>query len=144
MKVENSAVLNSIQKKVSQPGLALELSKSKWKSITFNNSGKQILVKTESGVVVLVDGYDGAVTDTYFGEGMDGAPMKETPGSCFTADGNSVMIGNADGSISCWDAVNGTMVKTLKGHVGPVSCIESNPKYAQFASSCTNVALWLM
>ena len=142
MKVENSSLLNSIQKKVSQPGLATELCKSKWKSIDFNKSGKQILVKTESGLVIIVDGYDGAVTNVFFSEGSDGAPTTGATGACFTPDGNTVLVGNGDGSISCWDAVYGILVKQLKGHVGPVGCIESNPKYAQIASSCTNTALW--
>lgn len=94
--------------------------------------------------MIIVDGYDGSITNVFFAEGLDGTPMSGvTAGACFTSDGNTVLVGNANGTISCYDAINGTMVKQLKGHVGAVGCIESNPKYAQIASSCTNTAIWL-
>ena len=63
--------------------------------------------------------------------------------ACFSADDQTVLIGNEDGSISCYDSVSGLPVKKLEGHVGHVGCIASNPKYAQIASACTNVALWM-
>ena len=142
MKVEQSSLLNSIRSKLSDSNLALELSRSTWKSFQFNKDGRQILVKTESGLVIVVDGYEGTITNVFFSEGADGVPRREPAGACFASDGNTVLIGNGDGTISCWDSINGAMVKKLKGHVGPVGNILHNPKKAQIASSCTNMALW--
>jgi len=109
----------------------------------FNKSGKQILVTTESGLVIMVDGYDGKVTNVFLSEGANGAPGTQPAAACFTSDDQTVLCGNEDGTISCWDVATGSLVKKLKGHVGHVACIASNPKYAQIASSCTNTALWL-
>jgi WD40 repeat protein len=57
-----------------------------------------------------------------------------------------VLLGKEDGNIDVWNIENGksTFTKTLQGHnTGPVSCLASNPMYAQFASASHETALWI-
>ena len=147
MKLDSNTLLNAVQSKgqTAQPHIASELSRARWTSMNFNKSGKQILITTEVGLVLMVDGYDAQiVTHVFSAEGTNGPGSQSTkPASaCFSSDDQTVLIGNEDGSISCYDAVSGLIVKKLEGHVGHVGYIASNPKYAQIASACTNVALW--
>lgn len=141
MTVKNASLLQAIQQKVSQPFTSTDLNTANWKKMRFNKSGKQILITTDSGLVMMIDGYEGTVTHVFFSEGENG-PSTQSVAACFSSDDKMVLIGNEDGTISCYDADNGILVKKLEGHVGPVGCIASNPKYGQFASACTNVALW--
>lgn len=128
--------------KVAQSDLALELSQSKWTRMKFNKSGKQILVTTNSGLVIMVDGYTGSITHIFTSEGDHGKPSKLPAPACFSQDDNTVFCGNENGTISCFDATTGDLLKKLDGHVGRVGCISVNPNYAQLATSCTNTALW--
>lgn len=140
LKLENALVTRAIQQKVSTPEAASELSNAAWNGIKFDKSGKHLLVTTQKGCALLLDGYDGKIVNVFVGEGEN---VKEPMAACFSSDDKTVLGGNADGTISCWDVASGQLIKKLEGHVGPVSCIASNPKYAQLASSCTNTALWL-
>mmetsp|Transcript_4103 Transcript_4103/g.10111 ORF Transcript_4103/g.10111 Transcript_4103/m.10111 type:complete len:337 (-) Transcript_4103:103-1113(-) len=111
-----------------------------FKSIEFNQNGNQILVQSEEGLAVILDGYDGAVQRIF-------QPSSPTGGkgttSCFTPDDKSVLIGTENGTVECWDVVSGRVVKTLEGHKGPVGAVAANPKYNQIASSCSNTCLWI-
>ena len=88
----------------------------------------------------MLDGYDGSIVNVFVGSGDN---LKEPMPVCFTSDDKTVLGGNTNGTINCWDANDGELIKKLEGHVGRVSCLACNPKYAQIASSCTNTALWL-
>lgn len=120
------------------PDRALELSKSTWNSIQFNSSGNQLIVGTDKGLCIILDGFEATVQRVF-------CPSRSTDRAavcCFTPDDKTVLSGNDDGTITCYDVNTGNVVKKLEGHSGPVGCIASNPKYAQFASACSNVALW--
>lgn len=108
-----------------------------WKSIDFNLSGNRILVESDEGLTLVLDGYEGTVQRIF----------QSTAGNstcaCFTPDDQSVLIANDAGSIDCWNVQARTMVKTLEGHLGPVGALQCNPKYSQIASSCTNTSLWI-
>jgi|AntRauTorckE5430_2_1112549.scaffolds.fasta_scaffold01490_6 COMPASS component SWD2 len=147
MKLDSNTLLNALQTKghTAQPHIASELSRAKWSSMTFNKSGKQILITTELGLVLVVDGYDAnIVTHVFSAEDMsgEGSQSAKPAAACFSSDDQTVLVGNENGSISCYDVVSGLLVKKLDGHVGHVGCVASSPKYAQIASACTNVALW--
>jgi len=143
-KVEQGAIQKVIQRKVMVEKIAAELSVAKWTSMKFNTSGKKIIVTTSMGVVLVIDGYNGTVTDAFVSEPTvaNTTPLEPISG-CFTVDDKAVLCGNADGTISCWNADTGALMQKLQGHVGGVGCIASNPKYAQIASACTNTAIWL-
>ena len=120
------------------PDRASELSRATWNSIEFNASGNQLIVGTEKGMSIVLDGFEATVQRVF-------CPAMKTDRaavSCFTPDDKTVLQGNDDGSITCYNAETGSVVKKLEGHNGPVSCIRPNPKFAQFASCCSSTALW--
>jgi WD40 repeat protein len=133
-------ITRAIQQKVSTPEIAFELGNADWTGVKFNKSGKHLLVTTNKGSALLLDGYDGSIVHVFVGEGDN---LKQPMAACFSSDDKTILAGNSNGTISCWDAESGELIKKLEGHVGRVGCIASNPKYAQIASSCTNTALWL-
>lgn len=139
LKVSQVDLEKAIQSHVSAtPDRTKTLSEADWTSLQFNESGNQILVGAEKGMSVLLDGFEGTVQRVLVGS----KPTERAAVCCFTPDDKTILQGNEDGSISCWSVDTGTVVKTLTGHPGPVSCIAANPKYAQIASSCTQTALW--
>jgi COMPASS component SWD2 len=117
----------------------LQQSRAEWTSLNFNLSGNQILVGNKMGLSIILDGFEGTVQRVIQVPGRPTRPAVH----CITPDDKVLLQGNDDGSISCWDIDSGTMIKTLQGHIGPVNCIKSNPKYAQLASSCSQTALWI-
>lgn len=120
------------------PDRASELSRATWNSIEFNVSGNQLIVGTEKGMSIVLDGFEATVQRVFC------PPVKTDRAavSCFTPDDKTILAGNDDGSITCYSAESGSVVKTLEGHKGPVTCIRPNPKYAQFASCCSSTAVW--
>lgn len=144
LKLAQSSIEKAIQNAGIDPIKAFELSKVKWASMNFSTSGKHLLVTADSGLGLMLDGFDGSVTNVFLAAGKDGNTAPVHPmAACFTPDDQTVLVGNEDGSIGCWSTQNGKLVRKLEGHVGRVGCIAANPKYAQIASSCTNTALWL-
>lgn len=129
MKVTNSAI-----EKVLPPDQSM-LSQSEWTSLSFDMSGNQILATGKNGLALLLDGFDGSVQQNFSSMG--------TTCACFTPDDKTVLTGNVDGSVGCWNVATGAMLKKMEGHPSRIGCIASNPKYAMFASCCTNTALWI-
>jgi COMPASS component SWD2 len=113
-----------------------QLAGSLWSSMKFNATGTQILVGSSDGLSLTLDGFEGTVQKAFCDKNATGA-------SCWSSDDKTILTGNQDGSISCWNVESGELVKKLEGHSGPVGCIASNPKYTMLASACTNTALWL-
>lgn len=138
LKLSHDDLSRAIQTHVNvDPVQGAMLSSADWTTLRFNTSGNQILVGTEKGISIVMDGFEGTVQRIFSSSSQRPAV------SCFSSDDRTLLLGNDDGRISCWSLELGTMVKQLDGHPGPVNCIASNPKYAQFASSCTNIALWV-
>jgi COMPASS component SWD2 len=139
LKVTQLDLETAIQSHVSvDPDRARELSQVDWMSMEFNVSGNQIMIGAEKGMCVLLDGFEGTVQRVLVGP----KSTDRDAVSCYTPDDMTVLQGNDDGSISCWNVATGTITKTLTGHPGPVTCIAANPKYTQIASACTQTALW--
>ncbi len=142
MQVKRQDIEAKLRSTGSTPERAYALSRSEWTSIDFNKSGKQILIGTNGGVAHTVDGYEGSVMHSFQMEGgADSSPLPMA--ACFTSDDKSVLCGNNDGTVSCYQADTGLLARKLRGHVDRVNCLASNPKYAQIASSCTNTAVWV-
>jgi len=134
-KVAHSSIETAIKKQESFSGNATEISKKQLTSLAFNASGNQLLTTGQDGLALLLDGFEGSVQKSLSSTGSISA--------CFTPDDKTVLMGNKDGTISCWSVDSGQLVKHLGGHTGPVSCIATNPTMEQFASACTSTALWL-
>ena len=120
------------------PERAKELSQAEWKSIKFNVSGDRILIGTEKGMSIILDGFTGVIQQIIIGH----IPTERNAVACFTPDDETLLFGNDDGTITCWNIRDGSVAKSLAGHVGPVSCIAANPKYNQIASACSQTAIW--
>jgi len=64
-------------------------------------------------------------------------------GSGFTPDSQYVVIATESGKINVWPVGKPDVIATYEGHTSPIGCLQWNPKYQQFASACSNTALWL-
>lgn len=96
-----------------------------------------MLVQTDTGAAVVLDGYEGTIQRIF-------QPANGTGTStCFTPDDQNVLVGTTAGSIDVFNVQSGTKVKSLEGHSGPVGALACNPKYAQIASGCINTCLWI-
>jgi len=144
LKVQQNAIEKAVNERGMTRELSIELSKAQWTSMKFNTSGKHLLVTASRGLALMVDGYDSSVTNAFVAEGANLAqPPSEPPAVCFASDDNTILMGNENGTITCWNANTGEALRKLEGHVGRVGCIAANGKYAQIASACTNTALWI-
>ena len=142
MKVSRKELEQKIHAYGNTPERAYALSKNEWTSMEFNKSGKQILFCAK-GVVITVDGYEGTVLHSFLPEAHDNTSSLQSMAGCFSIDDRTVRCGNEDGTISCYDVNTGLLTRKLRGHVDRVGCVAVNPKYTQFASACTNTALWI-
>lgn len=141
MKVTQASIDSAVQGTGLSPKTTVQLSYAPWRSLSFNASGKQLLVLADGGVGFVVDGYEGTIDSVLLAKGA-GSSSAPPLGACFTPDGQNVLGGNSDGTVTCWEAKSGKILGTLEGHTGPVRGVACNPKFAQFASSCSNTALW--
>mmetsp|Transcript_29452 Transcript_29452/g.59747 ORF Transcript_29452/g.59747 Transcript_29452/m.59747 type:complete len:355 (+) Transcript_29452:411-1475(+) len=143
MKVSQSSVEAAIQGKGIAPDVASTLSKGKWNSMSFNKSGDQILIGAETGLGIVLNGYEGTVDSVLLSEGAASLSDAAAFTGCFTPEDRTILGGNQDGTITCWDAKSGAVTSKLERHTGRVNCIAANPKNAQIASADTNTALWM-
>jgi WD40 repeat protein len=134
-----TAIAQHVNVAVIPPANVAGLGPCVWKSLQFNKGGDRLLVRAEKGLTLLLDGFDGTVQKAF----CTGRPTARDAVACFASDDKTVLQGNDDGSITCWDIDTGMNIRTLSGHIGPVSCLASNPKYTQLASSCSQTALWI-
>ena len=140
LKILQSDLETAIQSHINvSPDRAKELSEANWTSFKFNYCGDKIVIGTDKGMCILLDGFNGAILRVILGS--NSKDRKSV--SCVTPDDETILLGNDDGSISCWSVQAGVILNTLKGHPGPVECVAANPKYAQIASACCQTALWL-
>lgn len=134
-KIAHSSIKAAIQRQEDFSGDPSQLCEQPLTSLSFNMSGNELLVTGENGLVLLLDGFEGTITKSLFSIGAISA--------CYTSDDKTVLSGNSDGTISCWSATSGKVVKHLGGNVGPVTCIAASPTKAMFASCDASTALWL-
>jgi WD40 repeat protein len=126
MKVTNAMLEKTVTQKQAR---------SDWTSMTFNASGNQILITGKNGLCITLDGYEGTLQRSLSSPGVSSA--------CWTTDDKTILVGNEDGTISCWNVDTGAMIRKLEGHTGAVSWVGVNPKNSMFASCDANTALWI-
>lgn len=144
LKLNQSTIEKAMHNKGFAPEVSLELSKAEWTSMTFNTAGNKFLVTAKKGVGLLLDGFDGSVTEVFVGESLSGDVAPSAPlAACFTVDDRNILGGCEDGTVCCWDANNGRLLHRLEGHADRVSAVACNPKLALVASACTNTAMWI-
>lgn len=144
LKLNQSTIEKSMHNKGFAPEASLELSKAEWTSIEFNTQGNKLLVTARKGVGLLLDGFDGSVSEVFVGEPLSGDVAPTQPlSACFTTDDRTVLGGCEDGTVCCWDANTGRLTHRLEGHADRVGAVACNPKLAMVATSCINTALWI-
>lgn len=110
-------------------------------SLKFSNSGTQLLVSSLQGSLAVVDAFSGKVEFTVSGFKNEHKSYLEP---CFSPEGKFIFSGSENGSIHCWSSVDGTEVNCWDSiHPGPVQCLRWNPVNVVFASSCTNLGIWI-
>lgn len=143
MTVTRQDIESKIRLSGSTPERSYALSKAEWTSMEFNKSGKQILVAANGGMALSIDGYEGTVLHSFLAEAGPSSDSSHPMAACFTVDDTSIICGNNDGTVSCYQADSGLLARKLRGHVDRVGAVSPNPKYAQIASACTNTAVWI-
>lgn len=136
--VKNADIAANIATSVmgTTPDQASSMASGLWRKMSFDQSGSQILIGAESGLSLLLDGFEGTVQRSFMSKSTRPAV------SCFSSDDKTLLLGQDDGTIQCFDTKSGELVKTLDGHVGAINALVSNPALVQIASSCTETALW--
>ena len=117
-----------------------------WTSLNFNINGNSMLVETTSSsgggaAAIVLDGFEGTIQTVL---APSSAPSSAIH-AAFTPDDQSVLLATQQGTIEAFHATTGSALlqQPLTGHTGPVSALAVNPKYAQFASGCSNTCLWI-
>ena len=112
-----------------------------WTGLKFSPHGKFILITTNGSEMRLLDAFDGKPLQTFGGHlnnkglALDG---------CFSPDSIYVLSGSTDGRIHVWEAESGNKICVLNGgHVGPVKCVQFNPKFMMMTSACSHLNMWL-
>jgi WD40 repeat protein len=110
--------------------------RSDWTHLSFNASGNQILVAGQNGLCLTLDGYEGTLLRSF-------SSPTAVSAACWTSDDRTILVGNDDGTIACWNVDSGAMVRKLEGHTGAISWVGFNPTYNMFASCDTATAMWV-
>eukprot|EP00730_Choanoeca_flexa_P018203 TRINITY_DN8841_c0_g1_i5.p1 TRINITY_DN8841_c0_g1~~TRINITY_DN8841_c0_g1_i5.p1 ORF type:complete len:334 (+),score=55.60 TRINITY_DN8841_c0_g1_i5:80-1081(+) len=110
-----------------------------WTDITFSPDGKLILVTTLSGVLLVVDAYEGTINKALNNAFKNpGLPIQAS----WSPDSKTILTGDGQGTINFY-GVDGTLIHNAKGHHEASTCVRYNPQYAMIASACSMLAFWL-
>jgi COMPASS component SWD2 len=120
---------------------------SQWTDLEFSPDGKHVLISTSSGMVLVVDGYNGnnqiPIAICQSGALSDEEVTPLSSPACFSPDSKFIFSGSADNSIQVSDRLSGRCLTNLRGHASPVKVLTCNPAYDMMASACVATALWL-
>ena len=123
-----------------------------FQSIEFNSKGDQIMLTTDNGMTILLDGYEGNLQQVYY---------HSTPATyASSSNSNTIwMAQNAQRTIDCIQCETTTSTSSIGGaeqqpllsskklhsceSTGNITCLASNPAFGQFASSSgSEITLW--
>jgi COMPASS component SWD2 len=112
-----------------------------WTHLKFSPDGKLVLLAASENLVFLADSFTGQVLQTFSSHVNETGCVLE---ASFTPDSQYVFSGSEDGAIHVWRTAGpAEPVHVFHAHAAPVGCVAWNPKYAMFASACTNLCMWL-
>lgn len=110
----------------------------------FSSDGEYFLLcfhDAASPVVRVYDAYKGGLYRSLSGHRNDDAAAIE---ASFSPDAKYVATGSSDGSVFVWELATGKAVlRSDRVHSTGVGACSFNPVYAQLATACQNVALWV-
>ena len=111
-----------------------------WTGLKLSPDGRMMLISTNGRISRLVDSCKGTLIHTFFDQANSGVPLEAS----FSPDSNFVFRGSTDGFINCWNSETGVKMDGFKEkHMGPVHCVQFNPKFMMLVSSSTNMTFWL-
>lgn len=111
-------------------------SRGTWNRITFSPDGKEIMISTLGGPVLLVDGFDGFVRQVLHGA-QNSANLDLQP--AYSASSRHILCGDPSGAINIWEREGGRLIGQLEGHTSYPQVIKCNPRFEMLASACTNL-----
>lgn len=112
-----------------------------WCSLKFSPDGRDLLINTVEGDILLLDSFDCYVKRVLLGRPQNTTQLGME--ASWTADAQYVVAGAMDGSLYTWSRSTGELVAQADGHpTYPLVC-RFNPRKAMMVSACTNVAFWL-
>jgi len=112
-----------------------------WTGLKFSPDGKVMMIYTNGNVIHTIDGFSGTPLQTLRGHVNNKGISIE---ASFSPDSQFIFSGSTDGRVYAWNATTGARVAVLQGeHVGPVQCVQFNPKYMVLASACNNMSFWV-
>ena len=114
---------------------------TQWTSFEFSSDGNHLLLNSQSDQMLLLDGFRAEVEPLLITNRKNDAGI--ALGASFSANSKYILTGNDDNDFLIMDKATGELRKTLTGHVAPVGCVCSNPKYDVFATGCVNTVLWI-
>eukprot|EP00612_Vaucheria_litorea_P008502 CAMPEP_0171471916 /NCGR_PEP_ID=MMETSP0946-20130122/986_1 /TAXON_ID=109269 /ORGANISM="Vaucheria litorea, Strain CCMP2940" /LENGTH=358 /DNA_ID=CAMNT_0012001491 /DNA_START=18 /DNA_END=1095 /DNA_ORIENTATION=+ len=88
-----------------------------WINLKFSANENFILVSTNSSIIIMLDAFNGNITQVFRGHVNDKKSKME---ASFSADGKFILNGSEDSKIYVWNAESGELVAKLQGHVGIV------------------------
>jgi WD40 repeat protein len=112
-----------------------------WTSFEFSSDGNHLLLNSLGDQLLVLDGFRADVEPLLITARKNdgGVPL----GACFSANSKCILTGNEDNDFLVLDKASGELKKALSGHVAPIGCLTSNPKYDVFATGCVNTVLWI-
>jgi WD40 repeat protein len=128
----NQSQIQSIVKKCLQ---------TSWNSFEFSSDGNHLLLNSSSDFLLVLDGFRNDVEPLVITSRKNDAGV--ALGACFSANSKYVLTGNDDNDFLLLDRNSGELKRALTGHVAPLGCVCSNPKFDVFATGCVNSVLWI-
>ena len=109
------------------------------RSIAFSPDGTRLLVSHNEYAIV----WDAATGDTIT-ELHGHSNRSSVTSSKFSPDGSRIVTAGSDNTVRVWDAVNGELIKTFRGHTGNVNAASFSPdgKFIVSESDDKTVRLW--
>ena len=103
-------------------------------SAAFSPDGGRIVTASTDGTALVWDPASGEMLRELQGQGDAVAPadvrvgeLEGATSAAFSPDGGRIVVASGDGTARVWDAANGEMLRTLKGHADGVKSVAFSP-----------------
>lgn len=123
------------------------------RNMKFSPNGKHILLITRQNLLLLLDAFQGTITQKLEGS-FSGVASNEHSmllqhstmiEAGFSPDSRYVVTGSANPAqnLFMWNAETGKEVKLMQFHPGTVACVKFSHLYCMLITACQNVVVWI-